>query len=134
MNLLTKKQYVIATSKPTNSHILFFFFLVSCLSSHPFHQPAIIYFKLCVWIARLRVHVFSFCVFLFFFFFSKPQLLTKSFMNSIFVYCLWTHKLHFSVTFSLKMGPTALFTHLKIISLQCFQFQFSVFNCIQMDP
>ena len=24
------------------------------------------------------------------------------------------------------MGPTTLFTHLKIISLQCFQFQFSV--------
>ena len=34
-----------------------------------------------------------------------------------------THKLHFSVTFSLKMGPTTLFTHLKIILLQYFQFQ-----------
>ena len=33
-----------------------------------------------------------------------------------------THKLHFSVTFSLKMGPTILFTHLKIILLQYFQF------------
>ena len=29
---------------------------------------------------------------------------------------------YFSVTFSLKMGPTILFTHLKIILLQCFQF------------
>ena len=36
------------------------------------------------------------------------------------------HKLHFSTTFLFKMGPTALFTHLKIISLQCFQFQFSI--------
>ena len=29
----------------------------------------------------------------------------------------------FSAIFSLKMGPTTLFTHLKIILLQCFQFQ-----------
>ena len=27
------------------------------------------------------------------------------------------HKFHFSATFSLKMGPIALFTHLKIILL-----------------
>ena len=37
-----------------------------------------------------------------------------------------SHKLHFLSTFLLKMSPTALFTPLKIISLQCFQFQFSV--------
>ena len=30
-------------------------------------------------------------------------------------HCLWTHKFHFSTTFSLKMGPTVLFTHLKTI-------------------
>ena len=42
------------------------------------------------------------------------------------------HKLHFSITFSLKIGLTVLFTHLKIILLQCFQF--SVFSCIQTDP
>ena len=36
----------------------------------------------------------------------------------------WTHKFHFSATFSLKMGHTVLFTHLKIILLQ----YFSVFN------
>ena len=46
------------------------------------------------------------------------------------VHCSWTHKFHFSVTFSLKMGPTVLFTHLKIILLQyfsvfSFSFQFS---------
>ena len=47
------------------------------------------------------------------------------------VYCLWTHKFHFSATFSLKMAPTVLFTYLKIILLQYFSifnfnFQFSV--------
>ena len=36
-----------------------------------------------------------------------------------------THKLHFSSTFSLKMGLTALFMHLKNILLQCFQFLIS---------
>ena len=36
------------------------------------------------------------------------------------VHCLQTHKFHFSATFSLKMSPTVLFTHLKIILLQCF--------------
>ena len=40
---------------------------------------------------------------------------------------------HFSATFSLKMDPTALFTHLKIILLQCFQFSTKI-SCIQMDP
>ena len=33
-----------------------------------------------------------------------------------------SHKLHFSATFSLKMSHTVLFTHLKIILLQCFSF------------
>ena len=57
------------------------------------------------------------------------------------VYCLWTHKFHFSATFSLKIGTTVLFTHLKIILLQyfsvfsfSFQFSVSVFSCIQTDP
>ena len=48
------------------------------------------------------------------------------YMNSAFVHCLQTNKFHFLSIFSLKMGPTILFTHLKIILLQCFQF--SVFN------
>ena len=34
--------------------------------------------------------------------------------------CSWTHKFHFSATFSLKIGLTVLFTHLKIILLQYF--------------
>ena len=33
---------------------------------------------------------------------------------------------------TLKLGPTALFTHLKIILLRCFQF--SAINGIQIDP
>ena len=69
-----------------------------------------------------------------FFFFSKPQLQTKSSMNSASVHCSWTHKLHFSQIFSLKMGLTVLFTHLKIILLQYFQFSVNVFSCIQMNP
>ena len=76
-------------------------------------------------------------LFLFSFFFFKPQLLTKSSMNSTFVHCSQTHKLHFSTTFSLKIDPTILFTHLKIILLQYFQFQFSVsvkISSIQTDP
>ena len=58
-------------------------------------------------------------------------------VNSAPVHCLRTHKFHFSATFSLKMDLTALFTHLKIILLLCFQFQFSIsakINSIQRDP
>ena len=58
-------------------------------------------------------------------------------MNSASVHYLQTHKFHFSATFSLKMSPTVLFTHLKIILLQCFQFSvfsFSKISSIQTDP
>ena len=58
-------------------------------------------------------------------------------MNSASVHCSWTHKFHFSATFSLKIGLTVLFTHLKIILLQCFQFSvlnFSKINSIQTYP
>ena len=46
-----------------------------------------------------------------FFFFIQPQHLTKSSVNSASVYYSWIHKFHFSVTFLLKMGSMALFTH-----------------------
>ena len=52
-------------------------------------------------------------------------------------YCSWSHKFHFSTTFSLKLDPTTPFTYLKIILLQCFQFQFLVsttISSIQTDP
>ena len=81
---------------------------------------------------------FLHCVlrFHFFFFFFNSQFCWLFSVNSVSVYCSQTHKFHFSVTFSLKMGPTALFTHLKIILLQCFQFlvfNFSKISSIQMD-
>ena len=84
--------------------------------------------------ARLR---FSFS---FFFFFSKRFLdlwllfmhcsinsnrkfwLFKLFFSQLvhIMYCSQTHKFYFSTTFSLKIGLTVLFTHLKIILLQYF--------------
>ena len=56
----------------------------------------------------------------------QPHYLTKSIVNSTFVHCSQTHKFYFSVIFFIKMGSTVLFIHLKIIQLQCFQFQISV--------
>ena len=42
------------------------------------------------------------------------------------MHCSQTHKFHFSVTFLLKMDPTVLFIHLKIILQQYFSvFSFS---------
>ena len=74
----------------------------------------------CVWIPCSRLR-FAFHAFFFFFLFS-PQLLTSQLWTIHLCIVHESHKLHFSVTFSLKMGPTVLFTHLKIISLS-FQFQ-----------
>ena len=57
------------------------------------------------------------------------------------MFCVWvlctihkTYKPLFLAKFSLKMGPTTLFTHLKIILLQCFQFSVSAkISCIRLD-
>ena len=49
--------------------------------------------------------------------------------NLVHIKFLITHKFHFSATFSLKISPTVLFTHLKIILLQ----YFSVFS-FQLYP
>ena len=63
-----------------------------------------------------------------------------AFSSGAFFYCesrvLFTRPVStFSVKFSLKLGPTILFTHLKIILLQCFQFLvFSTINSIQTNP
>ena len=43
-----------------------------------------------------------------------------------------TRKYSFSIKKTLKLGPTVLFTHLKIILLQCFQF--STISDIQTNP
>ena len=58
-------------------------------------------------------------------------------IHELFMHCshiiYGTHN-HFIHKKILKMDPTELFTHLKIILLQCFQFLvFSKINCIQMD-
>ena len=85
----------------------------------------------CVWEARLRFpnarFVFSILFFFFFFLhaFWSIFLLFIHCCAVIFDFSSWTvhtqtHKLHFSVTFSLKMYLTVLFTYLKIILLQCF--------------
>ena len=66
---------------------------------------------------------FTFCAFSFpFFFFSWAACFDFSSVNSVSVHCSRFHKFHFSAIFSLKMSPTILFTHLKIILLQYFQF------------
>ena len=62
---------------------------------------------------------FAFSSFLFFFLFGK-----SAFQHFQWVPCTvyGTHKSLFSHKLSLKMGLMILFTHLKIILLQCFQF------------
>ena len=90
-----------------------------------------------VWIHVCVLNPSAFCVFvLFFFFFTRFGKTRLLFMycsmnsnrkcwlfsvNSASVHCSQTHKFHFLSIFSLKMGPTVLFTHLKIILLQWFQ-------------
>ena len=97
----------------------------------------------CVWEVRLRFPNARFAFSIFFFFLHALVRPTRLlFINSsckvwlfpLFqhkFYRLRTHKFHFSATFSLKMGPTVLFTHLKIILLQ--YFSVSVFN-FQLYP
>ena len=48
------------------------------------------------------------------------------------VHYSWDSQVQILANFSLKLGLTVLFTYLKIILLQCFQF--SVINGIQTDP
>ena len=79
----------------------------------PAYMPCTRYSDRLLW---AETHVF-FSTFSFFFFFSNPQLLTLSTVNSVYVYCLWSHKLYFLAIFLLKIGLITLFTHLKIISL-----------------
>ena len=75
---------------------------------------------------RLHFNPFLLLVFL------KVEFVDFQRINNVFVHCSRTYKYHFSLTFSLKMSSTVLFTHFKIILLQ--YFQFLVFNCIQIDP
>ena len=71
---------------------------------------------------------------LFFFFFARICWLWETIftvMNSVYtVHTLYIHCLRIKKI--LKMDPTILFTHLKIILLQCFQF--SVFSNNKFNP
>ena len=59
---------------------------------------------------------------------SQTHVLRFSYLFFFFEQCLQTYKFHFSATFSLKIGLTVLFTHLKIILLQCFSvFSFQLY-------
>ena len=107
--------------------------------------------KISVWIHVMFIAFGVSCVFSFFFllqhaFQGDKRLL---FMNSSSIFLtfqplfisLWvlcttyeTHKLHFSVILSLKMGLTTIFIHLKIILLQCFQFSVFSFNKNKFNP
>ena len=54
---------------------------------------------------------------------SRTFLLFRLFIVSVGLYTNGTYKYYFLTTFSLNVGPTILFTHLKIILLQYFQFK-----------
>ena len=108
------------------------------------HESHNFRYSMPVWIGlllRLRL-IFTFRSFFFFFFF---HVFWRNSSHKGWIFCSkqWsmhysrTHKFHFSAIFSLKMGPTVLFTHLKIILLQYFQFSvfsFSKISSIQTDP
>ena len=99
----------------------------------------------CVREVRLRFPNARFALSILFFFFFLHAFVRPTrllFMNSsckvwlfpLFqhkFYCLRTHKYHFSATSSLKMGPTLLFTRLKVILLQ--YFSVSIYN-FQLYP
>ena len=76
-----------------------------------------------IWIGLNLTSAFCLVFSFFFFFWFQPHYLTKSTMNSARMYDSYVPQIPLFSQFSLKMGPTVLFTHLKIISLQCFQFQ-----------
>ena len=66
-----------------------------------------------------------------------PANVDYSIVNSASLNCLQIHKYHFLTISSLKMDPTVLFKHLKVILLKCFQFSvfnFSKISSIQTDP
>ena len=71
------------------------------------------------------------------FFFFKHVSVTSGFSSGSHALFTGPINLFFSTKFSLKMSPNKLFTHLKIILLQCFQFSIFNFNkisSIQTDP
>ena len=86
--------------------------------------------------ARFTFCVFFFLLFLFFFMrFSFRGQLALFMHCSLIVHILFTGPTSLYLEKILKMSLTTLFTHLKIILLQCLQFSvFSKISCIQTDP
>ena len=76
-----------------------------------------------IWFSTCLDTTTSVCVLAFFFFWEErfTWLCTVQWVSSL-VHCLRDLQTSFSVKISLKMGLTALFTHLKNILLQCFKF------------
>ena len=105
--------------------------------SHLFHSQPKTSFSLyvLVWIALISA-ASAFPQFFFFFLFSAAMV--DLFFCEQCTCALFTDpQTPFLSPFSLKMGPTVLFTHLKIILLQCFQFSvfsFSKISSIQTYP
>ena len=60
------------------------------------------------------------------------RFLAEAFFSVSPMHCSRDSQVPYSATFSLKLSPTALFIHLKIILLQCFQF--SAISGIQTNP
>ena len=102
-----------------------------------------------IWIQRfslylaVRLPLFSFFFFFFFSRISGRERQNLLFMRqmSLFTHCSGTvYALFMGLTATLfkkilKMGPTVLFTHLKIILLRYFQFSISAtISSIQTDP
>ena len=74
--------------------------------------------------------VFAFGVAFFFFLCTRITLFRRHY--ALFMYCLQDPQLLYSEKI-LKMGPTTLFTHLKIILLQYFQFSVFSFRNLEDD-
>ena len=83
-----------------------------------------------VWIRIIVASAFSEYIFFFF----QPHYLTKSTVNSASMHCSRIHKFHFSATFSLKMGPTILFTHLKNYFAAVFSVSVCSFSKNKLNP
>ena len=121
-------------------------FIVSCLFGHLFFIIDVVVYHKLLCLEFVWIHVccvLLFCIFFFHAFSPTGGTVHIRYMNSshnfwpVFMHCSRTHKFHFLSIFSLKMGLTTLFTHLKIILLQCFQFSvfsFSKISSIQTDP
>ena len=120
---LTFKQLFIKNESHSTIHTFKNYFVTVFFNLHLYSNRP----QGAVWIRVCCVHVCCNARFIFFFFFFSTAKVDFSTMNNAQMYCSQTHKYHF---LTLKMGFTALFTYLKIILLQYFQFSAFSFNKI----